>query len=193
MRGSLLTERIIRDATNYPTTARELREKETEGEQDAATSADSQQPATSPVAATPEEEAALAAALAARRCAMQREAGNEAFRSGDWASAAVAYTNALTACPGDPGSLSNRAAAFLKLGRHEQALADAQAAALAQPAHAKSHFRAGLALHALGRHAEAGAALSKARDLEPKNAQIRDALRIAEVAIARQLRADAER
>jgi tetratricopeptide (TPR) repeat protein len=200
VRGALLTERVIRDATDYPTTARELREREcgdgsdaaaaaaTDGATDAASAAAAADPA-----AVAAEEAALAAALTARRAAVQREAGNEAFRAGDWASAAVAYTSSLSAAPSDAGVLCNRAAAFLKLGRHEQALADARAASALEPGHVKAHFRAGLALHALRRFPEAGAALSAAAAADPRNAQIRDALRMTEVALAREAREAAER
>jgi len=184
--GALLTERVIRDATDYPTTARELREQAALEAGDAGCEADA-------APATAEEEAEMAAALAARRAATQREAGNAAFKAGDFAAAAVAYTAALSAAPGDAAALSNRAAAFLKLGRHGQALDDATAAAEAAPDACKAHFRRGLALHALGRYTEAGPALARARQLEPKNAQIADALRMTEVAIARQARQDAER
>ena len=142
--------------------------------------------------ATAEEEAALAAALAARRATTHREAGNACFKSADFAAAAVSYTEALAAVPGDAAVLSNRAAAFLKLGRHQQALEDATAAAEAAPDAAKAHFRRGLALHALARYAEAGPALARAAQLEPRNAQIADALRMTEMALAREARRAAE-
>ena len=181
--GSLLTERVIRDATDYPTTARELREQ---AALDAGAAAEGAPP-------TAEEEAAMAAALAARRATTHREAGNACFKSGDYAAAAVSYTAALAAVPGDAAVLSNRAAAFLKLGRHGQALEDAAAAAEAAPDAAKAHFRRGLALHALARYAEAGPALARAAQLEPRNAQIADALRMTEMALAREAKRAAER
>ena len=43
----------------------------------------------------------------------------------------------------------------------------------------------GLALHALGRYREALPELGKARDLEPKNAQVADAIRFAEMRLSR--------
>ena len=181
--GSLLTERVIRDATDYPTTARELREQ---AALDAGAAAGGAPPSA-------EEEAAMAAALAARRATTHREAGNACFKSGDYAAAAVSFTAALAAVPGDAAVLSNRAAALLKLGRHAQALEDATAAAEAAPEAAKAHFRRGLALHALARYAEAGPALARAAQLEPRNAQIADALRMTEMALAREARRAAER
>jgi tetratricopeptide (TPR) repeat protein len=81
---------------------------------------------------------------------------------------------------------SNRAACFLKLGQHERALADADSCiATAPDAYVKGHFRRGLALHALGRYAEALPSLGKALRLEsPKAkaslAQINEAITFAE-------------
>lgn len=151
--GSLLTERVVRDAMEYPTTARELR---AEGR---------------------EEEAGEAAA--ARRAALRREQGNAAFKEGSWAQAVVFYTQSVAAAP-SAAALSNRAAAFLKLGEHEKALADAEAAVALEPSHVKALFRKGLALHALARYGEAARVLDAACALEPTNAQLKDAVRMAE-------------
>ena len=123
--------------------------------------------------------------------------------------------------------LSNRSACFLKLGDHDKALADAEAAAeldvggprgspsrriirgdesrrrrgchvdipwstprceatrRPQATYAKAHFRSGLALHALGRYRDALPCLGAARDLEPRNKQIADAIKFAEMRLAR--------
>ena len=43
----------------------------------------------------------------------------------------------------------------------------------------KGHFRKGLALHAMGAHGEAVVALTHAEKLDPKNAQVVEALRMA--------------
>jgi cytochrome c-type biogenesis protein CcmH/NrfG len=74
---------------------------------------------------------------------------------------------------------ANRSACFLKLGEHERALADAERCVKIEPGFVKGRFRIGLALHALGRFAEAAAALAEAETLDPKNAQIKDALKMA--------------
>ena len=66
-----------------------------------------------------------------------------------------------------------------------RALEDAAAAAGFDDTYAKAHFRRGLALHALGRYREALPELGKARDLEPKNAQVADAIRFAEMRLSR--------
>ncbi|KAG8461132.1 hypothetical protein KFE25_003701 [Diacronema lutheri] len=81
---------------------------------------------------------------------------------------------------------ANRAAAFLKLGRYEQALADADGALALAPTHAKAAFRRGLALQALDRYAEAIGAFSRAVELEPGNGQATAALRMAEMQLRRQ-------
>jgi tetratricopeptide (TPR) repeat protein len=117
-------------------------------------------------------DAALDASLRSARADALRLRGNASFKAGEWAQAAVEYTQSL-AEEESGGVRCNRAAAFLKLGRHEQALADAEAAAQAQPGASKPLFRKGLALHALRRYAEAGAALSAAAALEPASAQVR--------------------
>ena len=43
----------------------------------------------------------------------------------------------------------------------------------------KGHFRKGLALHAMGAHGEVVVALTHAEKLDPKNAQVVEALRMA--------------
>ena len=174
----LLTERIIRDATDYPTTARELLERATDGSGPAGdSSAAASDPDVLAAAACavndPRVADALQEAMQAKRAALQREEGNAAFRQGDWATAAVKYTASLDAQPGNSGVLSNRAAAFLKLGKADQAAADAAAALALDPGNVKAAFRHGLALHALGRFSDAGAALTRALAAEPGNAQVR--------------------
>ena len=75
---------------------------------------------------------------------------------------------------------ANRAACFLKLGHHDKALADADACLAAAPTNVKGHFRRGLALHALGRWREALPSLGRASELDPKNKQIKEAIKFAE-------------
>lgn len=84
--------------------------------------------------------------------------------------------------------LANRAACFLKLGHHDKALADAEACLAIKPDHTKALFRKGLALHATGRYREAIDALAAAQRAEPKNKQIAQALRFAEVKLTTEMR-----
>jgi len=135
----------------------------------------------------------------------EREKGNASFAQREYAQAVLHYTVALDhlgscsapssdgheasssgAAPDDVAKLlANRAACFLKLGHPEKALDDAEGAVARSPAYAKAHFRQGLALHALERYQEALPALGRARDLEPANQQILDAIKFAEMRLAR--------
>ena len=129
-------------------------------------------------------------------------AGNAAFGDRDYAQAAVYYTLALDLAKADDGAandandgaaakrsravlLANRSACFLKLGDHAKALADAESAAEADATYCKAHFRKGLALHALKRYRDALPALAKAQAIEPRNRQIAEAIKFAEMRLAR--------
>lgn len=151
--GVLLTERIVRDSTEYPTTERELREQGRAAE--------------------------LEPAAIAKRADIKKDQGNAAFKEGSWAQAVVFYTQGITVLP-SAALHSNRAAAFLKLGEHQKALDDANAALGLEPDNVKAMFRKGLALHALARYGEAVSILDKASALDPKNQQVKDAVRMAE-------------
>ena len=165
--GKLLTERIVQ-GTSKRLVGTTLRELEREG---------------ASATTVAEEQAADAE--------REKLAGNQAFQKREYGQAAVHYTVALERpafASGRPRAvvLANRSACFLKLGDHGRALEDAAAAAGFDDTCAKAHFRRGLALHALGRAYQAGAAeLGKARDLEPKNAQVADAIRFAEMRLSR--------
>ena len=137
--------------------------------------------------------------------------GNTAFGKREYAQAAYHYSLALDwRAPLDRHRavlLSNRSACFLKFGELEKALDDAEKAVAIDAdycAHAprstrpfsnlsllesrsfagKAIFRHGLALHALERYREALPVLGRALSLEPKNKQIIDALRFAEMRLA---------
>ncbi len=84
--------------------------------------------------------------------------------------------------------LSNRSACFLKLGHHDKALKDGTDAETLDPTYVKGVFRKGLALHAMGRYEEAIKSLSSAQRIEPKNAQIKQALQFAEVRMTQEMR-----
>ncbi len=93
--------------------------------------------------------------------------------------AAVHYTQCLELKPRHHVALANRAACFLKMGEHAKALVDASSCASIAPDYVKGHFRKGLALHAMGAHGEAVVVLTHAEKLDPKNAQVVGALRMA--------------
>ena len=80
---------------------------------------------------------------------------------------------------------SNRAACFLQTGHYDNALRDAEACLERDPKFVKGLFRKGLALGALERHGEAAAAFGAALDLDPKSAQIKSSLTMAQMKAAR--------
>jgi tetratricopeptide (TPR) repeat protein len=113
------------------------------------------------------------------RAETRKERGNVSFKEGDYPQAAAHYTSALALNPSHHVALANRSACFLKMGEHDKALADAETCVASAPEFVKGHFRRGLSLHALSRFGEAAAALEVAERLDPKNAQIKEALRMA--------------
>ena len=156
--GKILTERVIRGKDEFPTTARELNANSVEE--------------------------AEAKAKEERRAANKAK-GNEAFKSGDYGSAIAHYELSLqdTELDSDKSIVhSNRAACFLKLGRLEEALKEAERSVSLDEKNVKGNFRVGLALHALKRYGEAVKALEKAQSLEKKkqNKDIENAIRMAE-------------
>ena len=167
--GEALTERVVRGKDEYPTTLREMRAARAE----AAASGDAA------AAAAIAADAPLDTNTATDRAESRKERGNEAFKEGNYAQAAVFYTQALELAPAHHVALANRSACFLKMGEHERALADARACVAAESTFVKGHFRVGLSLHAMGRFGEAVVALEKAERLDPKNKQVVEALRMA--------------
>jgi len=156
--GKILTERVIRGKDEFPTTARELNANSVEE--------------------------AEAKAKEERRAANKAK-GNEAFKAGDYGSAIAHYELSLqdTELDSDKSIVhSNRAACFLKLGRLEEALKEAERSVSLDEKNVKGNFRVGLALHALKRYGEAVKALEKAQSLEKKkqNKDIENAIRMAE-------------
>jgi hypothetical protein len=133
-------------------------------------------------------------------CEQNKQRGNEAFGSGEYAQAILLYSLSLDKADElpDKGSdkqlfprdivFSNRSACFLKLGHHDKALADAVSAQEINPKNIKAIFRQGLALHAAGRYQEALPILAEATKLEPKNKQIKQALQFCEIRLEQERR-----
>jgi tetratricopeptide (TPR) repeat protein len=133
-------------------------------------------------------------------CELNKTRGNEAFAAGEYAQSILLYTLALDKAHELPDKgakkqlfhrhivLANRSAAFLKMGEHERALADATRAQEIDPTYVKGVFRRGLALHAMGQYQEAITVLAEANRLEPKNKQIKQALQFAEIRMTQEMR-----
>ena len=182
------TERVVRDKDEYPTTVREMRAARRPSAAAGDASAEgglggSKGSETSEASETLED-------TASARAEGRKARGNDAFKIGEFAQALAHYTQALDLAPAHPAALANRAACFLKLGEHEKALADAEACVEASPGFVKGWFRKGLSLHALGRHGEAVLALGEAERLDPRNAQVKEALRMAAFKARQQPRED---
>lgn len=138
-----------------------------------------------------------------KECEQNKARGNEAFGSGEYAQAILLYSLALDKAAELPDdmkdktkkplfardvTLSNRSAAFLKLGQHEKAAADAKLAHEYNDENVKAYFRHGLALHAMKEYKDAISILAKAHKLEPKNKSIKEALQFAEMRLNQDLR-----
>ncbi|KAF2265447.1 small glutamine-rich tetratricopeptide repeat-containing protein [Lojkania enalia] len=76
--------------------------------------------------------------------------GNEAMKMKDYGTAVDLYTKALDIVPLNPIYLSNRAAAYSGLNKHEDAKQDAEMAVAADPKYSKAWSRLGLAKFVLG-------------------------------------------
>jgi hypothetical protein len=190
--GQLLTEQIVRLANEFPTTAREKAQFEEETRRKAAalqsmvadmmgtslTDEEKQELLRkSGSVQPPDSEAEGPQARAAHR----KKLGNEAFKAGDHTQAAVHYTESIVVYDSDPVVYSNRAACFLKLGRHQQALDDACKAIALDAAMVKAHFRKGTALYALGRYEESAQTMAHVLKLDASNKDAEAGLRLAQV------------
>ncbi|GAA5949593.1 hypothetical protein JCM10213_002611 [Rhodosporidiobolus nylandii] len=82
--------------------------------------------------------------MSAPTVASLKSQGNAAFASKDWTSAVSSYSQALDLETDDTASaalLSNRSAAYLHLGKFDEALADANLAVLRRPTWSKAYAR----------------------------------------------------
>ncbi|KAJ2991674.1 hypothetical protein NUW54_g8131 [Trametes sanguinea] len=88
----------------------------------------------------------------------EKEKGNEAFKAGDFPKAIGHYTAAFIADPSNPTYSLNRAAAYLKLGKNEDAERDCDAVLRLDSKNVKGLFRRGQARVAMQKlhEAEAG-------------------------------------
>lgn len=183
----LVTDLVVRDARGHPTTQRELDDRRRQLEESV----------TKRGLDLNDEVVQKAlheydAVGPQQRGRQYKEEGNAAFKALDYGQAAVHYTQAITNFESIVGEkdeesievicacYSNRAACSLKLGDHETALKDAEAALALNPEHVKAVFRKGMALHAMKRYREACPVLGKALRLNPNDKAISAALTFAE-------------
>eukprot|EP00605_Chrysophyceae_sp_TOSAG23-4_P002254 GSChrysophyteH1.ASY1.ANO1.2498.1 assembled CDS len=98
----------------------------------------------------------VAQEAAAEESKAMKDEGNEAFKTGDYATALEKYTAAVNVlkaakCKQDPIILLNRSATYLALKRYVPALYDANQAGELDPTNWKAHWRQGMALGGMQR------------------------------------------
>jgi len=197
--GKVLTEKIIRLANEFPTTAREQAKHEKDIKaKDAAMTAMAKQmmgmddklnegdkeeieAKLKETAASRENNAGtIDGDNAQARAEFRRQLGNEQFKIKEYQQAAVHYTESLEAYPDNPAVLCNRSMCWLKLANHKKALADSDACLKLDPNYTKAHFRRGVALLEQDKFVEACKAFRACLDLDPKNAQAKSSMMLAE-------------
>jgi hypothetical protein len=158
------------------------------GEKDFPLNAGSQTPELSPGGGLPREpegepqaKVEMEAEESRKKAEAKRLEGNDAFRANDFLQAAAFYTQAVSLCPDLHLAYANRAQCFLCAGQPEKALEDATRCTELAPDYPKGWFRKGMALHAMKRYGQAIPALLEAEKLDPKNTQIPEAIKMAQL------------
>ena len=165
----MLTERVVRGKDEYPTTLREMRAARAE----AAASGDVA------AAAAIAADAPLETDTKFDRAEVRKARGNEAFKEGNYAQAAVFYTQALELAPAHHVALANRSACFLKMGSTSARWRTRGRAWRRSRRTSRDTFASGSVCTPRGDFGEAVVALEKAERLDPKNKQVAEALRMA--------------
>ncbi|KAI0345700.1 hypothetical protein BDW22DRAFT_1481920 [Trametopsis cervina] len=106
-----------------------------------------------------------------------KEKGNAAFKSGDFVAAIGHYTAAIIAEPGNATYPLNRAAAYLKLGKNEDAERDCACVIALDSKNAKGWFRRGQARATLANLEGAESDFHHVLQLDPKNEAARQELK----------------
>ncbi|KAF7302608.1 hypothetical protein HMN09_00895300 [Mycena chlorophos] len=112
----------------------------------------------------------------AAQAAKEKEKGNEAFKAGDYPTAIGHYTAAILADGSDATFPLNRAAAYLKLGKHEDAERDCSTVLRLSKGNVKALFRRAQARVELGKIIGAHEDLQQAATLEPANQSVKQEL-----------------
>ena len=107
-------------------------------------------------------------------CAGEKEKGNTCFKKGNYEEAVELYTNALKICAtGDKDMIvalhKNRAACWLKLKRHEDAISDCKTVIQLAPRDVKALYRLAQALEGKKQYSEAMKHIKHLLSIDPKN------------------------
>jgi len=182
----LLTEKVVRDQKGMHSTQRELDDGKNQSEEK--TTAQLKEMLKMAGSTVGLEEAELLAKSKEGRAEleekykveaqanMKKHAGNKAFSNGDFPTALKRFTEAIEITPENHLLYSNRCMTYIQLKDWENALNDANKCTELAGDFAKGHFRKGVVLTELKRKDDALAALTKARDLDPKDNEIQQAM-----------------
>ena len=111
-------------------------------------------------------EQARLAYLSPEKANEAREEGNALFKTGDFAGAVKAYTEAIKRDPQDPRGYNNRANAYTKLAALPEALKDAEEAIKVDPKFVKAYIRKGHVLFAMRDYTKAMETMQVATDID---------------------------
>lgn len=114
--------------------------------------------------------------MASDRAKIAKDQGNAAFKLGDYPAAIGHYTSAILANANDSTFPLNRAAAYLKLGKNEDAERDCTTVLKLSRNNVKALFRRGQARIGLGCLDKAHADFVRASELEPSNQSVKQEL-----------------
>ncbi|KII90798.1 hypothetical protein PLICRDRAFT_39384 [Plicaturopsis crispa FD-325 SS-3] len=111
--------------------------------------------------------------MASTSAQIAKEKGNAAFKAGDFPAAIGLYASAIVADRKDPTLPLNRAAAYLKLGKYEDAERDCTTVLTLSSSNVKALFRRAQARVGLVKYTEALQDLNEALRLEPSNESVK--------------------
>lgn len=106
-----------------------------------------------------------------QKAIMEKEKGNEYFKKGQYDLAIECYSRGIQAHSTNPMIIANRAMAYLKIQRFQEAEDDCTLALALDPTYVKAFMRRGTARMSLNRVSEAVEDFQRAVELEPKNKQ----------------------
>ncbi|KAG8214781.1 hypothetical protein J3R82DRAFT_9917 [Butyriboletus roseoflavus] len=112
--------------------------------------------------------------MASDKARLAKDKGNAAFKVANYPTAIGHYTDAILADSSDHTFFLNRAAAYLKLGKSEDAEKDCTEVLALSSNNVKALFRRGQARRALGNLDDAQADLDQALALDPANESVKN-------------------
>lgn len=125
-----------------------------------------------------------------------KEKGNEAFKKSDWETAIEMYTSAIKLAASDSRELSiylkNRAAAYIKTEKYEEAIKDCDKSLEIVPTDPKTLFRRAQALEFLNRFEEAYRDARQILNVDPMNTAIKPVLERLHQVVQERLRQNAQ-